>query len=233
MKNLLLILLCLPFITLGQKTYVPDNDFEQSLINLGFDTALDDSVLTSSVDTISSLHLGFFINNIYDLTGIEDFSALKDLTIWHQFLITLDLSQNTLLESLNCTGNQLTYLDLSNNIALISLVCPENQLTLLDIRNNSNTLFLNTTNNLNLSCINVDDSTFSVNNWTNNIDPQHYFSDNCSGTTAIVETSTTNKLIKTIDLFGKKIITKLNSPLFYIYEDGTIEKKIIMEYYKN
>ena len=232
MRKLLLLLLCLPFITLGQKTYVPDDDFEQSLINLGFDTVLDDSVLTSSVDTISSLHLGFFINNIYDLTGIEDFSALKDLTIWHQFLITLDVSQNTLLESLNCTGNQITYLNLSNNSALISLVCPENQLTSLDIRNNSNTLFLNTINNLNLNCINVDDSTFSANNWTNNIDPQHYFSNNCSGTTAIVETPTTNKLIKTIDLFGRKTITKLNSPLVYIYEDGTIEKKIIVEYYK-
>jgi len=232
MKKELLILLCLPLMTLAQQTYVPDDDFEQSLINLGFDTVLDDSVLTSSIDTISSLHLGFFINNIYDLTGIEDFSALKDLTIWHQFLITLDVSQNTLLESLNCTGNQLAYLDLSNNSALISLVCPENQLTVLDIRNNSNILSLNTNNNLNLSCINVDDSTFSVNNWTNNIDPQHYFSNNCSSTTAIVETSTTNKLIKTIDLFGRKTITKLNSPLVYIYEDGTIEKKIIVEYYK-
>ena len=219
--------------TLGQKTYVPDDDFEQSLINLGFDTVLDDSVLTLSIDTISSLHLGFFINNIYDLTGIEDFSALIDLTIWHQFLTTLDVSQNTLLESLNCTGNQLTYLDLSNNPALTSLVCPENQLTLLDIRNNSNTLFLNTTNNLNLSCINVDDSTFSANNWTNNIAPQHYFSNNSSVTTEIVETPTTNKLIKTTDIFGRKTIPKLNSPLFYIYEDGTIEKKIIAGDYKN
>ena len=229
MKKLLLLLIWLPIIGISQNTYVPDDDFEQSLINLGFDIILDDLVLTSSIDTISSLHLGFFINNIYDLTGIEDFSALKDLTIWHQFLTTLDVSQNTLLESLNCTGNQLTYLDLSNNSALISLVCPENQLTALDIRNNSNILSLNTNNNLNLSCINVDDSAFSANNWTNNIDPQHYFSNNCSGTTAIVETSTTNKLIKTIDLFGRKTITKLNSPLVYIYEDGTIEKKIILE----
>ena len=64
MHKLLLILFCLPFITLGQKTYVPDDDFEQSLINLGFDSVLDDSVLTSSIDTVSSLHLGFFINNI-------------------------------------------------------------------------------------------------------------------------------------------------------------------------
>ena len=96
----------------NQQTYVPDDDFEQSLINLGFDTVLNDSVLTSSIDTVASLHLGFFINNIYDLTGIEDFSSLKDLTIWHQFLTALDVSQNMLLENLNCTGNDILHLEL-------------------------------------------------------------------------------------------------------------------------
>ncbi len=233
MKKLSLIFLIIPIFVWGQKTYVPDDDFEQSLINLGFDSTIDDSVLTASIDTISSLHLGFFINNIYDLTGIEDFSALVDLTIWHQFLTTLDVSQNTLLESLNCTGNQLTYLDLSSNTELTSLVCPENQLTFLDIRNNNNTIFLNTTNNLSLSCINVDDSIFSINNWTNNIDPQHYFSHNCSGMTSIDETDISNKLVKIIDVFGRNTIPKLNLTLFYIYENGTVEKKIIMENHQN
>ena len=32
--------------------------------------------------------------------------------------------------------------------------------------------------NPNLTCINVDDVTYSTNNWTN-IDAQHYFSTNC------------------------------------------------------
>ena len=231
MKKLLLILLCFPIITLAQKTYVPDDDFEQSLINLGFDTVLNDSVLTSSIDTISSLHLGFFINNIYDLTGIEDFNALKDLTIWHQFLTTLDVSQNTLLENLNCTGNDILHLDLSNNTALTSLVCSENQLTSLNIRNNNNILFLNTTNNLTLNCINVDDSAFAANNWITNIDPQHYFSNDCNTTTGISEVLTQNNLIKVIDVFGRETIPKLNSLIFYIYEDGKIEKNIVIEPY--
>ncbi|MEC9208830.1 MAG: hypothetical protein VX762_00195 [Bacteroidota bacterium] len=231
MKKLLLILLCFPIIALAQKTYVPDDDFEQSLINLGFDTVLNDSVLTSSIDTISSLHLGFFINNIYDLTGIEDFSALKDLTIWQQFLTSLDVSQNTLLESLNCTGNDILHLDLSNNTALTSLVCSENQLISLNIKNNNNILLLNTTNNLTLSCINVDDSAFAANNWINNIDPQHYFSNDCNTTTTISEVPTKNKLIKVIDIFGRETIPKLNSLIFYIYEDGKIEKNIVIEPY--
>ena len=34
MKKLLLLLLCVPLIGLGQQTYVPDDNFEQALINL-------------------------------------------------------------------------------------------------------------------------------------------------------------------------------------------------------
>ena len=37
MKKLLLILLCLPLIGFGQFTFVPDDNFEQALINLGVD----------------------------------------------------------------------------------------------------------------------------------------------------------------------------------------------------
>ena len=43
MKKLLL-LLCLPIFTFAQQTYVPDDIFEQHLINLGYDNALDDYV---------------------------------------------------------------------------------------------------------------------------------------------------------------------------------------------
>ena len=34
---------------LAQNTYVPDNNFEQTLIDLGYDDALDDSVLTANI----------------------------------------------------------------------------------------------------------------------------------------------------------------------------------------
>ena len=75
MKKLLLILLCLPIIGLGQQTYVPDDNFEQELINLGYDSVLDDSVLTSSIDTITYLNVSY--KQISDLTGIEDFINLN------------------------------------------------------------------------------------------------------------------------------------------------------------
>ena len=34
---------------LAQKTYVPDNNFEQALIDLNYDDTLDDSVLTANI----------------------------------------------------------------------------------------------------------------------------------------------------------------------------------------
>ena len=38
-----------------------------------------------------------------------------------------------------------------------------------------------------------------------------------------------NKLIKIINILGQEISCKNNKPLFYIYNDGKIEKKIIIE----
>ena len=37
------------------------------------------------------------------------------------------------------------------------------------------------------------------------------------------------ELIKIIDVLAREIIPKSNTPLFYIYDDGTVEKKIILE----
>ena len=59
--------------------------------------------------------------NIADLTGIEDFVALKNLNCGTNKLTTLDLSRNLALEELIAYTNQLTTIDLSQNRALIKL----------------------------------------------------------------------------------------------------------------
>ena len=46
-------------------------------------------------------------------------------------------------------------------------------------------------NNLDLYCIDVDDSVWSANNWTN-IDPQHTFSTNCPGGYGCTDPSASN-----------------------------------------
>ena len=53
----------------------------------------------------------------------------------------------------------------------------------------------------------------------------------CSNINAINDVSALSKerLVKIIDVLGRETIPKSNTPLFYIYDDGSVEKKIILE----
>jgi len=51
----------------------------------------------------------------------------------------------------------------------------------------------------------------------------------CPNTTSISEINTNKKLLKITDIFGRTTKTTNNNPLFYIYDDGTVEKRIIIE----
>lgn len=121
----------------AQTTYVPDDNFEQALIDLGYDTgALDDYVPTANINGITYLYLNS--KNISDLSGIEDFLTLTNLY---------------------CSENQLTSLDVTSNTALIILSCSYNELRSLDVRNgnNANITYFDASDNPDLSCIYVDD----------------------------------------------------------------------------
>ena len=213
------------------------------------------SVFNGGINLYAGPGSGFGLGEgITDLTGIEAFVSLTSLVCsWNQlsslnlsactaltylncfsnYLTSLDVSANTALTTLYCYGNNLTSLDVSNNTALTGLDCSYNQLTSLDVRNGNNTNFygFGTINNPNLTCINVDDATWSTANWIGNnfdFDSQHYFSNNCSGTTSIQELNTNKKLLKVTDLLGRE--TKAtNQVLIHIYDDGTLEKKIVFE----
>ena len=243
-------------VVLSQKTYVPDNAFETYLENngMGDGIALNDSVFTSAIDTNTSLNY-MYSQGIYDLTGLEAFVNLTELDVSSNYLTTLDVSNNTNLTDIYCANNNLTVIDVSNNILLDDLYCNNNQITDIDVSANINLRQLyvhnnqltsldlrngNNTNlypfkcygNPNLGCINVDDATYSNANWflwfDNDIDPQNYFSENCIPT-SIQEYTNNIKILKVTDLFGRENSGDKNKPLFYIYDDGTVEKKIIIE----
>lgn len=134
MKHILL-LIVLPLLSLGQEwTYVPDDNFEQTLIDLGYDDELNDSVLRSSIDTV--IFLSVSNQNIFSLIGIQDFSSLQILRFSGNMLSELNLNNNLDLRRLFCGGNELSDLDLSNNADLIILRCGNNQLIDLDVSNN-------------------------------------------------------------------------------------------------
>jgi plastocyanin len=196
-------------------------------------TTLDLSNNTALVE----LYCGY--NELTSL-NINSLTSLDNLRCEKNQLTSLDVSIATSLTDLKCGSNQLTSLNVSNNTALTRLYCDSNQLTSLDLRNGNNinmgggSFFTSFSTNANpqLYCINVDDVSWSTANWTvydENIDSHHYFSTNCPPLSVIQEQTTNKELLKVTDILGREVNEKRNTPLFYIYDDGTVEKKIIIE----
>jgi Leucine-rich repeat (LRR) protein len=174
------------------ETNVPDDAFEQALIDMGYDTgSLDDYVSTTSINTITELNLS--VKGIDSLNGIEDFKALQILNISGNQIESIDLSNNVDLIELNASNNSLINLDLSNNSGieildvssnelselyisnlsnLTSLACHTNQLVDLDMSMNNALAFLDCSSNqlFTLNIRNGNNSMLSVLNAINNAD---------------------------------------------------------------
>jgi hypothetical protein len=124
-----------PINTDGPYTSIPDPNFEKALIEKGYDSgAIDGKVPTANIANVTYLEVHY--RKISDLTGIQDFVALKTLICISNNLTTLDLSQNTALTKLWCFSNQLSSLNVSKNKTLDELHCYENKLTSLDVSQN-------------------------------------------------------------------------------------------------
>ena len=124
-------------------TYVPDDNFETALIDLGLDNeddGLDNLVLTSNIDWVTQLDVS--LREIRDLTGIEGFSSLTFLRCYDNYLTSLDVKYNLDLTHLYCYRNELTSLDVSQNELLKIVLCQGNDLTNLNVKNGNN-LILN------------------------------------------------------------------------------------------
>lgn len=136
MKNLLIysIFLSCTCSLSAQTTYIPDDNFEQALIDYGFDDVMDDYVLTANISTVDFLQL--YNLNISDLTGIKDFISLEGLNVKANNLNSLNISNSPNLWLLDCDHNQLSELDISQNTNLLFVTCRDNLLTTLDVSNN-------------------------------------------------------------------------------------------------
>ncbi|MBS7230292.1 hypothetical protein KHA90_04575 [Flavobacterium psychroterrae] len=112
-------------------------------------------------------------------------------------LKSINVLNNSQLELFDCGNNQLTSLDISNNSKLYELNCDTNQLIYLNLKNGNNINidleYTNFSNNPNLTCILVDDATYSDTNWSNLKDATALFSTNCS--TLGIEDAVFNKAV--------------------------------------
>ncbi|MFT6982053.1 MAG: hypothetical protein ACJAUD_000820 [Crocinitomicaceae bacterium] len=194
MKNILLYLsLCASMIGNCQLTAIPDPCFEYNLIVQGLDIGpVDGYVSTSSIDTITYLHLNAFVNGgIYDMTGIEDFVSLEEIWVIDHNITSLDLSGSPNLRKVRCLYNQLQTVNFTNNPKLEELECYANNIETLDLSMNPKLTFLKcftnqlyclnlkNGNNINmpdfslgnnwsnvLTCVQVDDPEWSAANWS-------------------------------------------------------------------
>ena len=134
MKHILILLFSLNLVfVFSQKTFIPDDQFEQYLIDLNIDDVIDDSVLTSNIETIT--HLTPVSRSIIDFTGIEDFHSLEYFDCRYNFVEALDLSSNHSLIELICSENLIEEITFSPNSALQTVFCDDNQLTEMDVSN--------------------------------------------------------------------------------------------------
>ena len=170
------------FLVSGQTyTGVPDDNFEQYLINEGYDTTLDNYVLTSNINDIIFIDISG--QDINDLSGIEDFSALQYLTCSDNELTEIDFCYNFELLFLDCSNNPLNTLNLSHAPLLQTLVCQGSVIEELDLSQNYNLVELNIINSP-IECVQVGGlysgpSSFLNANLTMDPNGEDYFAEDC------------------------------------------------------
>ena len=163
----------------GTRTNIPDEAFEQALIDLGYDNTIDGSVSTNNIINVTELIMND--EGISSLAGLQDFESLVNLWVNDNMLSSINVSQNTnlkflyvernmlteidvdnlaSLEKLGLNGNQLVNINTTNNLLLQQLIVPDNDLEALDVSNNPELTVLNTINNP-LSCIRVNANQFT------------------------------------------------------------------------
>lgn len=219
----LFFLLLFPFTGFAQYTAIPDQKFEEALIDLNIDSgAPDGQVLTANVKDLTELKISG--RNITDLTGIEAFVKLTNLDVGltnqdinkRNFLTTLNLTNNILLSFLRCDYNHLSNIDLSKNTELKVLFIENNGLNSLDVSKNThlNTLHcsdnnisnLDLTNNTTLSNLNCNFNQLTTLDLSKNIILENI---NCASNNLSSFDISKNPLLKSLDLNSNQI-TSLN-----------------------
>lgn len=126
-------------------------------------------------------------NELLNVDFSKNFS-LKSVNVGDNQISNLDVYFLTELETLQCYKNQITTINLVSNTKLLAFVANENQLQIVDVRANTNLVWLDVddndlvsltikndnntkitqfsaTGNANLTCIEVDEVSYSETNW--------------------------------------------------------------------
>lgn len=121
----------------------------ENLVNLTILDFLGNTI--SSINVLPSINLTY-LDCSYNAFSNIDVSSLSHLTTFrcnsNPLLNTLNLSNLSNLELLDCSGNNMSSLDTSNLQNLKQLTCQNNQITSLDLSNNVNLEYIYVSANL-------------------------------------------------------------------------------------
>lgn len=150
-------------------------------ININFLNISGSQISSIDVSQNSALENIWFIYSPLTSLDLSSNPLVNGITGHHSDLAFLDVTNCPLLDWLNLGFDQLTSLDLSQNPLLELVALSASQLNCLNIKNGNNTIISSfyAAGNPSLTCVEVDDTTYSNLNWTN-IDVQTSFSTNCS-----------------------------------------------------
>ena len=104
---------------LPEWTSIPDQNFENGLIALGYDNILDGKVLTSKISGIVKIKLEHL--RIKDITGIENFIGLEFLSLWDNDFTSINVRSLKKLKLLGLSECPIDTIDLSQNKELVEI----------------------------------------------------------------------------------------------------------------
>jgi Leucine-rich repeat (LRR) protein len=149
----------------AQNVNIPDANFKALLVNnSSINTNLDSEIQVTEANTYAGgINIGSG-SNISNLIGLEQFTSLTDLSMVGTLITSLNVSQNTALNTLSCGGNpQLVTLITSGANALTYLSCAGSPLlTNVDLTQNTALTELSIYSN-NLTSLNVTQNTLLIN----------------------------------------------------------------------
>lgn len=140
LKKLYLLFLLYAGIGFAQNLNIPDANFKAKLLDANTTNTIAknmlgvyfkiDSNLDGEIQITEALEVSYLdVNNsnIFNLTGIENFTNIVTLNCNANFLSTLDVSNLSLMQNLNCVENPLVFLNIKNGNPLFTNInLPQN-----------------------------------------------------------------------------------------------------------
>ncbi len=155
-------------------------------------------------------------NNDLSSIDLSVNTAITELSVSQNNLTSLDLTGLTSLGEFYARDNQIVSLDLSGLPSLTRINVKNNNLSELNVANGNNSNLptgrFDATGNPNLTCVQVDDVSYSETNWSN-IDAGLVFSTDCSNDATDILTFTVDGMVgnATIDATNHTVEVTVNS----------------------